>query len=136
MTDRVWGAPDLVVEVLSPQPRIGLLDERLEWFGRYGVRECWLVHQPEEEIEVLQFVIGEFESRRFYAKEESVVVLSCGWRDCMTSLNVTTWKRTAIEGVLANSSGFLAIPIGSIVGVWLTFCIPPPPRLQRTIRRT
>lgn len=70
--DRVWGAPDLVVEVLSPQPRIGSIDERLEWFGRYGVRECWLVHQAEEEIEVLQFVRREFESRRFYAANEAV----------------------------------------------------------------
>jgi Uma2 family endonuclease len=72
VSDRVWGAPDLVVEVLSPRPRIGLLDERLDWFGRYGVRECWLVHQPANEIEVVQFARGEFESRRFFNKEEAI----------------------------------------------------------------
>jgi Uma2 family endonuclease len=38
VTDRVRGAPDLVIEILSPRPRIGDLDERLEWFARYGVR--------------------------------------------------------------------------------------------------
>jgi Uma2 family endonuclease len=64
VTDRVWGAPDLVVEVLSPRPRIGRLDERLEWFARYGVRECWLYHQPERYLEVLEFADGGTADRR------------------------------------------------------------------------
>ena len=54
VTDRVWGAPDMVVEVLSPNPRIGKTEERISWFSEYGVRECWLVHQLTHEIEVLQ----------------------------------------------------------------------------------
>jgi Uma2 family endonuclease len=70
VTDRVWGAPDLVVEVMSPEPRIGTLPERLEWFARYGVRECWLVHQEIAEVEVVQFRNGEFESRRFFLHDE------------------------------------------------------------------
>ena len=36
--DRVRGAPDLVIEVLSPDPRIGRTDERVAWFAEYGVR--------------------------------------------------------------------------------------------------
>jgi len=55
LADRVIGAPDLVVEVLSPNPRIGKLGERLEWFAKYGVIECWLVHQFEKRVEVLNF---------------------------------------------------------------------------------
>ena len=55
LTDRVHGAPDLVVEVLSPNPRIGMLGERVGWFQQYGVRECWLLHQLEQRLEVLNF---------------------------------------------------------------------------------
>jgi len=55
VTDRVRGAPDLVVEVLSPLPRIGRTDERVQWFAEYGVRECWLLDQLNVSMTVLQF---------------------------------------------------------------------------------
>lgn len=55
LTDRVRGAPDLVVEVLSPNPRIGELGERIAWFAEYGVRECWLLYQSQRRVEVLNF---------------------------------------------------------------------------------
>lgn len=58
VTDRIWGAPDLVVEVMSPRPRIGSVEERLEWFATYGVRECWLVHVPGARIEIIHFQKG------------------------------------------------------------------------------
>lgn len=56
--DRVTGAPDLVVEVLSPHPRIGQLDERITWFARYGVRECWLIDLRRRAVVVLAFAAG------------------------------------------------------------------------------
>jgi Uma2 family endonuclease len=68
LTDRVRGAPDLVVEVLSPNPRIGKIGERLEWFARYGVSECWLVHQDESRVEVLNFDGNVIARTRFDAK--------------------------------------------------------------------
>jgi Uma2 family endonuclease len=52
--DRIRGAPDLVIEVLSPRPRIGRLDERVAWFAEYGVDECWLLHQDDQALEVLR----------------------------------------------------------------------------------
>src|SRR5688572_6082583 len=72
VSDRIRGAPDLVIEILSPHPRIGRLDERLAWFARYGVRECWLVHQAEREVEAIQFADGAFESRRFFDEDEAI----------------------------------------------------------------
>jgi Uma2 family endonuclease len=65
VTDRIWGAPDLVVEVMSPRPRIGSVEERLEWFATYGVRECWLVHVQGARIEVIHFESGSMVSTVF-----------------------------------------------------------------------
>ena len=71
ISDHVWGAPDLVVEVMSPHPRIGKLEERLEYFSQYNVRECWLLHQLSREIEVLRFdEFGEKRRRTFRGVEK------------------------------------------------------------------
>ena len=63
VTDRVRGAPDLVIEVLSPRPRIGETNERVQWFAEFGVRECWLIHQDRVSVEVI-----DFENRRIAAR--------------------------------------------------------------------
>lgn len=67
--DRIRGAPDLVVEVLSPFPRIGRTDERVSWFGEYGVRECWLLHQDRRELAVIDLAAG---SRRVHGARDSI----------------------------------------------------------------
>ena len=51
--DQVWGAPDLVVEVLSPGIERYDRTEKLEWYRRYGVRECWLADLIEERVVVI-----------------------------------------------------------------------------------
>jgi Uma2 family endonuclease len=43
LRNQVWGAPDLVVEVLSPGTATYDRRRKLGWFKRYGVRECWIV---------------------------------------------------------------------------------------------
>jgi len=53
--DRVEGAPDLVIEVLSPNPRVGRVEEKVTWFARYGVRECWLIELVRRQVAVLSF---------------------------------------------------------------------------------
>lgn len=66
ISDHIWGAPDLVVEVMSPHPRIGKLEERIRCFAQYGVRECWLIHQLSREIEVLRFKEHDANARRMF----------------------------------------------------------------------
>jgi Uma2 family endonuclease len=51
--DRVWGAPDLVVEVLSDATEARDRGEKLSWYRRYGVRECWLVDAEADRIEIV-----------------------------------------------------------------------------------
>jgi Uma2 family endonuclease len=65
--DRVYGPPDLVVEVLSPHPRVGDLHERVGWFAKYGVRECWLVSLPVRQVAVLTFGPGGVADRTLHA---------------------------------------------------------------------
>lgn len=63
---RVMGAPDLVLEVLSPNPRIGTLQERVGWFAEYGVREVWLLHQDSDRFEILTAAGGGVIAREIY----------------------------------------------------------------------
>jgi Uma2 family endonuclease len=70
--DRVRGAPDLVVEVLSPHPRIGSTEERVVWFAQYGVRECWLVHQDHRQVTVIELAEQQPAERRVCAARQPI----------------------------------------------------------------
>jgi len=59
----IEGAPDLVVEVLSPGTRRHDATTKLEWYRRYGVREYWLVDPSGQRIDIL--VLPDGEPRRF-----------------------------------------------------------------------
>lgn len=72
VTDRIAGAPDLIVDVLSPQLRIGRPDERVQWFAECGVRECWLVHQNLRSIAVIRFADRRMVSRIVYQRREAI----------------------------------------------------------------
>jgi Uma2 family endonuclease len=51
----VWGAPDLVAEVLSRSTENRDRGEKLEWYRRYGVRECWHVDLSEDSVTIVDF---------------------------------------------------------------------------------
>lgn len=63
--DQVWGAPDLVVEVLSPGSELRDRHEKLRWYRQYGVREYWIVDLTSERVTVMDFSAGASESRVF-----------------------------------------------------------------------
>ena len=52
---QVWGAPDLVAEVLSPATRAHDRGEKLQWYRQYGVRECWLADAASESVTIVDF---------------------------------------------------------------------------------
>jgi Uma2 family endonuclease len=51
--ERVWGPPDLVVEVLSPRTAHRDRTTKLDWYRRYGVAECWLVDTKRRSVDVI-----------------------------------------------------------------------------------
>jgi Uma2 family endonuclease len=50
--DKVYGAPDLVVEIFSPTGELFDRTEKAAFYAQYGVREYWLVDPSLETIEV------------------------------------------------------------------------------------
>jgi Uma2 family endonuclease len=70
--ERIYGAPDLAIEVLSPHPRIGRVDERVQWFAEYGAREVWLYHQPERRLDVLACADGAVVARATFTERDQV----------------------------------------------------------------
>jgi Uma2 family endonuclease len=88
--DRVTGAPDLVIEVLSPYPRIGHLEEKMGWYAKYGVRECWLASLARKEIAVLTFEDGAITGRALFARGQPVASPILGQLD-LIPINVFGW---------------------------------------------
>ena len=72
MTDRVYGPPELVIEVLSPHPRIGSTEERVQWFAEFGVEECWLVQQDDVSVTVIRFADRRVASRERYTRRQPI----------------------------------------------------------------
>jgi len=62
----IQGAPDLVVEILSPSTEGRDRGIKLEQYLRYGVREYWIVDPQERTLEVLRAGNTEFETLRVY----------------------------------------------------------------------
>ncbi len=55
LNDQVWGAPDLVIEVLSPRTARRDRTAKLGWYRKYGVRECWLLDPDGRTLTVIDF---------------------------------------------------------------------------------
>ena len=54
--DRIWGPPDLVIEVLSPDSRRYDREQKRGWYQQYGVREEWLVDPASRVIDVCDLI--------------------------------------------------------------------------------
>jgi Uma2 family endonuclease len=73
--DKVNGAPDLVVEILSPSNAYYDLRKKFRGYERYGVKEYWIVDPEEESIEVYGLAEG---SLRLAARAEKKGQVSSG----------------------------------------------------------
>ena len=66
---RIYGGPDLVVEVISPNNSRAHIESKLADYARIDVRECWLISPLSRTVEVLRQESGEW--RRAYIRGES-----------------------------------------------------------------
>jgi Uma2 family endonuclease len=62
----IEGAPDLVVEILSPSNTRRGIEAKLADYAHLGVRECWLVSQEARTVEVLRLVDGAWQRAHLY----------------------------------------------------------------------
>ncbi len=62
----IWGAPDLVVEILSPATAAWDRGAKRQLYARSGVRELWLVDPQARSIEVAVLVDGALSTLQTY----------------------------------------------------------------------
>jgi Uma2 family endonuclease len=58
--DKVNGAPDLIMEILSPSNAYYDLKKKFKAYEKYGVKEYWIIDPEELSIEVYDLVDGKF----------------------------------------------------------------------------
>jgi Uma2 family endonuclease len=68
--NNIQGAPDLVIEILSPGTAERDLTFKRALYARHGVREYWLVYLDTRTIEVLVFGRGGFELAATYHRNQ------------------------------------------------------------------
>jgi len=73
--ERISGAPDLVVEVLSLSTSMRDLRYKWDLYARSGVREYWVVNPEAETVEVLTLVDGVYQ-RHLLAENEGAIITS------------------------------------------------------------
>lgn len=70
--DWVRGAPDLVIEVLSPTTASRDRGPKLKAYARFGVTEFWIVDPDERAIEIYRQTQEGFELSRIWRDEETL----------------------------------------------------------------
>ncbi|HZA25729.1 MAG TPA: Uma2 family endonuclease [Dehalococcoidia bacterium] len=68
----VEGAPDLVVEILSPSNTRAAMEAKLADYSQLGVRECWLISPEARSVEVLELSQGNWQRLSMYGLGDQV----------------------------------------------------------------
>ena len=73
MGERITGAPDLVVEILSPATSARDLNQKRKLYARHGVQEYWIVDPDDQTLEVQRLQGNVFSTMAIYEKGQSLV---------------------------------------------------------------
>ena len=69
VSDRVWGAPDLVIEILSPATEHRDRTLKLAWYRRYGVKEYWIVVPRDRRVEIID---GSTQATKSFSGDQTI----------------------------------------------------------------
>ena len=69
LVNKVEGAPDLVIEILSPSTAYYDLKEKFKVYARHGVKEYWIVDPNDKSIEVYEGKEGKFKQAQRMEEE-------------------------------------------------------------------
>ena len=72
LAEIVDGAPDLVVEILSPSNTRADVEAKLADYSRIGVPECWLVSQEARTVEFLEIIDGAWQRSGLFGLGDQV----------------------------------------------------------------
>ena len=67
-----FGAPDWVVEILSPHTTKKDLQDKFDLYEESGVLEYWIVEPRNQTVEVFQLDDGKYRRIRTYTREDQV----------------------------------------------------------------
>lgn len=66
LRERVWGAPNVVIDVISPSSARRTKLSKARWYRKYGVQEYWLVDLRSRSLDVLDFEATTLDIPRIY----------------------------------------------------------------------
>jgi len=70
--DNITGAPDLVIEIVSPATEYRDREIKRKLYAKYGVKEYWLADPDKQTIEVMELSEEGFKTRDVYGKGKMV----------------------------------------------------------------
>ena len=70
--DNITGAPDLVIEIISPATEYRDREIKRKLYAKYGVKEYWLADPDKQTIEVMELSEEGFKAREVYGKGKMV----------------------------------------------------------------
>jgi Uma2 family endonuclease len=71
--ERITGAPDLVIEILSPATSARDFNQKRKLYARHGVKEYWIVDPEDETIEVQRLQGNVFSTLGLYEKGQTLI---------------------------------------------------------------
>ncbi len=95
------GAPDLIVEILSPSTSKKDLNEKFQLYEKHGVKEYWIVDPGNKYIQVFHLLTEEKKSGRY---DDGTLVPPVNWREDKNTIA----ESVVLEGFTVNITELFA----------------------------